>query len=57
MKQLFLVLLFSFSSLSLPAQQSVDLNKLFGQSDEFLDVDDAFQLSVDVFDNVRTRNT
>jgi thiol:disulfide interchange protein DsbD len=51
MKQLFLVLLFSFSSLSLPAQQSVDLNKLFGQSDEFLDVDDAFQLSVDVFDN------
>ncbi len=38
-------------SLAAIAQEKVDLNSVFGQSDEFLEVDEAFQLSLDVFDN------
>ncbi|MEE4245922.1 MAG: protein-disulfide reductase DsbD, partial [Kangiellaceae bacterium] len=43
----FFILLFSQLSLA----QTADLSKLFATHDEFLDVDDAFKLSVDVFDN------
>ncbi len=48
-----ITLLFSawLISLAAIAQEKVDLNSVFGQSDEFLEVDDAFQLSLDVFDN------
>ena len=40
---------FLMLSVAINAQQSVDLKKLFGKSDDFLEVDQAFQLSIDTF--------
>ncbi|MCO7224655.1 protein-disulfide reductase DsbD [Pleionea sp. CnH1-48] len=50
MKNKLIPLLLLFVSITGFAEEKVDLKALFGQEDEFLQVDEAFQLSVNVFE-------